>query len=136
MTFEEQLNIEQFQKWSDNNGSIDVDTYNDWSILDCFSHWTYQHSNGYLLVTDLQGVKIQSSQYFDHCSGEVSQNSKRFVLTDPVIHCIDGDLYGAQNRQLTGILTYFQTHVCNKLCKLMELKEQPAPRMSSTADQI
>ncbi|RHY98199.1 hypothetical protein DYB35_007034 [Aphanomyces astaci] len=40
-----------------------------------FTHWTWAATNGYLMVVDLQGQRV------DH---------HMLVLTDPAIHCIDG----------------------------------------------
>ena len=43
----------QFVKWTNNAGAINKSVYV--CLLHAFSHWTYQATNNYLMVTDLQG---------------------------------------------------------------------------------
>ena len=42
-----------FNKWSNNAGFVNEEKYS--ATLDAFAHWTYQVTNEYLVVTDLQG---------------------------------------------------------------------------------
>jgi hypothetical protein len=43
------------------------------------------------------------------------------VLTDPQIHCIDKKRFGAGNLGYEGMLRFFNTHSCNKYCKILDL---------------
>mmetsp|Transcript_1451 Transcript_1451/g.1917 ORF Transcript_1451/g.1917 Transcript_1451/m.1917 type:complete len:248 (+) Transcript_1451:60-803(+) len=68
-----------------------------------FSHYTFERTNGELLVCDLQGV----GDYY----------------TDPQIHTRDGRGYGAGNRGWKGIEDFFVTHECNNLCACLKLPD-------------
>ncbi|EKX50588.1 hypothetical protein GUITHDRAFT_161832 [Guillardia theta CCMP2712] len=75
----------------------------------CFSHFTYQVSDGHTLVCDLQGV-------WNPVDG--------FLLTDPAIHTdkkLDGWKHRSNKRQ-EGIKTFFQSHTCNIFCRKLGLK--------------
>ena len=77
-------------------------------ISDAFAHWSYQASNEYLIVTDLQGMIIENREY---------------VLTDPAIACPeDHDRFTASNLGIKGVEKYFQSHQCNHICKYLKLK--------------
>ncbi len=60
-----------FTKYSNNTGYWDADSLN--KTLLHFTKYTYKATDGYIIVTDLQGV----------CKGET------YHLTDPVILCKD-----------------------------------------------
>ena len=77
-------------------------------LLDAFSHWTYMITGRSLIVVDLQGVK----------------EGNKFVLTDPAIHTIKGNKFGDCNHSMTGIKSFFHTHICNSICKDIELEEE------------
>ncbi|CAG8786531.1 25950_t:CDS:1, partial [Racocetra persica] len=49
--------------------------------LEAFVHYTYEHTGGYLVVSDLQGI----------------ESPDQFLLTDPAIHCIDPLRFGKTN---------------------------------------
>ena len=63
------------------------------SVCDAFGHWTYQATDGCVLVTDVQGWFNQDQE-------------KQVYLTDPCVHCSrpnlmddqfkDGGLIGKQ----------------------------------------
>ncbi|KAI1694550.1 alpha-kinase family domain-containing protein [Ditylenchus destructor] len=81
-------------------------------ILMAFSHWTYEVSQGYLMVVDLQGIK------------STDENGRTTLeLTDPAIHCTDVLRFGRTNMGLEGMKIFFAHHKCNKFCQGMELKE-------------
>ena len=70
-------------------------------VAQAFSHYTFQKSDGNLLVCDLQGVVNK--------------------LTDPMILTknksnLSGDLSCA------GIAQFFATHQCNDICKILDLE--------------
>lgn len=71
-------------------------------VAQAFSHYSFQKSDGYILVCDLQG----------------SLNN----LTDPIILSknkthLQGDL------SIPGITHFFQTHKCNQICKDLGLEK-------------
>lgn len=72
-----------------------------------FSHWTYQVSDGYLMVVDLQGV--------------ISFNGAELHLTDPAIHCTDLLRFGRTNLGERGMQEFFNHHACNEVCRKMGL---------------
>jgi hypothetical protein len=79
--------------------------------LQAFSHWTYVYSKREKLVCDLQGV-------FDELNNVVS-------LTDPVIHCEEnrgkktGNAYGRTNQGRSGMDSFFKSHTCTPVCKVL-----------------
>ena len=102
-----------YKKFSNNAGFVD---YNDPSwTLQAFSHWTYEHTNGDMIVVDLQGIDIGDNQ--------------TYLLTDPCIHSTDLKRFGGTNLGTAGMKRFFQTHVCNAICLALKLtpnKYQPA----------
>ena len=95
-----------FVKWSNNAGFVDEDIYS--CTLDAFAHWTYQASNEYLIVTDLQGMIIDNKEY---------------ILTDPAIACPeDFDRFTDSNLGIKGVQKFFQSHQCNHICRHLNLK--------------
>ncbi|KAL3936397.1 MAG: hypothetical protein SGBAC_008274 [Bacillariaceae sp.] len=103
--------LEESDEEDDGTGPIQVD-----DVPQAFSHFSYESSGGKQLVCDLQGV-------WNADDG--------FVLTDPVIHyvCSRGRKHtnGATDKGLSGVKKFFETHVCNSLCKRMGLpKRTPA----------
>ncbi|KAF0388234.1 kinase-like protein [Gigaspora margarita] len=78
------------------------------SILEAFAHFTYQYTEGYLVVYDLQGVDL----------------SNEFLLTDPAIHCVDLLRFGITNLGKRGIQRcILANHKCNSICKKLKLKK-------------
>ncbi|ETV78510.1 hypothetical protein H257_08027 [Aphanomyces astaci] len=76
-----------------------------------FSHWTWAATNGYLMVVDLQGQRV---------------DEHTLVLTDPAIHCIDGVRFaGGTNMGQRGMEKFFTTHVCNEYCAKFKLTLEP-----------
>jgi hypothetical protein len=43
------------------------------------------------------------------------------ILTDPQIHCLDSERFGAGNLGYEGILKFFFNHRCNTYCKQLGL---------------
>ncbi|KAF0529171.1 kinase-like protein [Gigaspora margarita] len=78
------------------------------SILEAFAHFTYQYTDGYLVVYDLQGVDLENE----------------FLLTDPAIHCTDLLRFGITNLGIKGIqLCFLANHKCNNICEKLMLNE-------------
>ncbi|KAL2630193.1 hypothetical protein R1flu_014879 [Riccia fluitans] len=61
------------------------------ATLQAFSHWSYWVTSGMLLVTDLQGVKLQD---------EVNPGKHMFLLCDPAIHTDDANVLRFTNTNL------------------------------------
>jgi hypothetical protein len=105
------LTMEQFiegsyKKFSNNAGFVN---YDDPSMtLQAFSHWTYERTNGQMIVVDLQGIVIG--------------NKQKYLLTDPCIHSTDLTRFGRSNLGIPGMKRFFQTHICNIICHALRLK--------------
>eukprot|EP00667_Euglena_gracilis_P015585 EG_transcript_16220 len=87
-----------FNKYSNNYGFV---SYDDRNTPQAFSHFTYCHSGGKLLICDIQGV---ADKY-----------------TDPQIHSRDGNGFGKGNLGPEGMLKFFQSHRCNSICHFLNL---------------
>ena len=75
-----------------------------------YSHFTYAATGGHLLVCDLQGI-------FTHDD----KSRETLLLTDPAIHCPTQLRFGETNLRQRGIDAFFETHVCNNICRGMGL---------------
>ena len=97
----------EFIKFNNNGGLVNEDNFS--ITLNAFSHWTYQATNEYLLISDLQGFIFNKDQY---------------ILTDPAIICPE-DLkkFGPTNMGQKGIKAFFSNHQCNPMCKSLKLKK-------------
>ncbi|KAL4442370.1 hypothetical protein ABPG74_005711 [Tetrahymena malaccensis] len=96
--------LEQFDKFSNNEDyQKEAKTENE-QLLECLPHFSYIFTEGYLMVTDLQGNGT--------------------VLTDPCIHTNDtyNRNYGSTNLGQQGIAQFFINHKCNDFCKKLKLK--------------
>ncbi|KAF0504363.1 kinase-like protein [Gigaspora margarita] len=99
---EKYINNAKFTKFNANSGLI-TEFH---SILEAFAHFTYQYTEGYLVVYDLQGVDLDNE----------------FLLTDPAIHCVDLLRFGKTNLGKSGIQKCFLAkHKCNDICKKLKL---------------
>ncbi|CAF1091974.1 unnamed protein product [Adineta steineri] len=95
-----------YKKFSNNIGYVN---YQDPALtLQAFSHWTYERTNGEMIVVDLQGIDIGDHQ--------------TYLLTDPCIHATDLKRFGRTNLGKAGMKRFFQTHVCNIICHALKLK--------------
>ncbi|RHZ60871.1 hypothetical protein Glove_350g50 [Diversispora epigaea] len=94
---EPELNA-KFKRFNANSGVI-IEFH---PTLEAFAHFTYVHTEGYLMICDLQGIEL----------------TNRFLLTDPAIHCIDPMRFGRTNLGKKGIEKRFlANHECNKVCR-------------------
>ena len=93
----------KYVKYSNNFGYVSNSHGHD--LADAFSHFTHDYSGGHLMVVDLQGVN--------------------FLLTDPALHSTNRKRFGRTNFGVAGMNAFFKTHVCNKVCRNMKLKQHP-----------
>eukprot|EP00825_Cyclidium_porcatum_P036758 TRINITY_DN3946_c0_g1_i1.p1 TRINITY_DN3946_c0_g1~~TRINITY_DN3946_c0_g1_i1.p1 ORF type:complete len:575 (-),score=85.89 TRINITY_DN3946_c0_g1_i1:473-2197(-) len=91
----------QYQKYNNNAGWFNSTVTESSLISQAFSHFSWQLTQGYLMIVDLQGV-----------SG---------LLTDPQIHCLNYTKFGKGNNGYEGIMKFFLTHKCNQYCKKLGL---------------
>ena len=111
-----------YVKYNSNSGFVNKDEYA--ATLNAFSHWTYQVTNHYLMVVDLQGVK------------STSPTGPRFALTDPALHCKDVTRFCSTNLGNEGMRRFFRTHHCNSICRAMNLQpHRHQPKTSSLLEQ-
>ncbi len=68
--------------------------------MSAFSHFSYEASDGELVLCDLQG----------------GVGSSGFVLTDPAINSV-GRRYGPTDLGINGITSFFAHHKCNEFCR-------------------
>jgi hypothetical protein len=102
------LNMEEkllgtFKKWTNNFGGIPERNRD----IVKFAKWTHEVSDGYLLVSDIQGV----------------ENATQIFLTDPAVICTDDKRFGPTNFQPKAQMT-----AC-----LTALKGTPHSRLSGLA---
>jgi hypothetical protein len=96
-------------------------------FLLAFSHFTWEHSEHYLIVTDLQGIASKSAA-----------DDREILLTDPAVHCPSVCRFGATNLREAGVNSFLTSHVCNSVCKALGLPK-PVPvsvRRSTVASNV
>lgn len=91
----------EFEKFNSNGGYED----NRAAVLNAFSHWTWCITGHRFLVCDLQGV----------------QNGRKYMLTDPCIHSVDGR-FGMTDLGVVGMEKVLSSHVCNPICHALGLE--------------
>lgn len=102
-------------KLNNNAGSVNkVEHRHHSDLAQSFSHYTFEESNGELLVVDVQGIPV----------GDKKTRDVKLHLTDPQVHCRGGSFesFGKGDHQEEGIKRFFQTHVCNHWCRQMKLR--------------
>lgn len=102
-----------FSKYSNNYGFV---SYDDRNTPQAFSHFTYCHSGGKLLICDIQGV---GDKY-----------------TDPQIHSRDDRGFGKGNLGHEGMLKFFQTHRCNSICTYLNLPAHQPKQSGGNPSQL
>ncbi|CAK7271775.1 hypothetical protein SEPCBS119000_004776 [Sporothrix epigloea] len=104
MSLEPMLLNGRYVKYNNNCGSVNLDNGSETSkAAQAFSHFTFERSQGELLVADLQGVGN--------------------VLTDPAIHTKDPRRFVLTDTNLgdDGFKLFFSSHKCNSVCKKLGL---------------
>ena len=103
---------------------VDISQVTPSEACQAFSHFSWVFSRHKMLVCDLQGV-IDNT---DPLGPTVLQ------LTDPVIHSRSSKetksdssqkKFGRTDAGMKGMNLFFETHVCNPLCKALKLEERP-----------
>jgi hypothetical protein len=90
-----------------NEGNVNLEEYS--SLLNAFSHWTFEYTKEYLIVTDLQGFVYKNNE---------------FILTDPAIICSkEPEKFGLANQGKKGVNNFFENHQCNYICRFLNLKK-------------
>lgn len=90
-----------YKKYNNNAGWYDPTKSNYNELAQAFSHFSWQFTNGYLIIVDLQGPYG--------------------AFTDPQIHCHDHRKFGGGNFGEFGMIKFFMTHKCNHYCEDLEL---------------
>jgi len=96
----------EWEKFNSNGGGVN-EKYE--TSLQAFSHYTYDETNGELLVCDLQGVKDKDG----------------YSLTDAAIHSRTGE-YGPTDCGESGMEDFFETHKCRRYCRQLGLQKGAA----------
>ncbi|EFP75676.2 uncharacterized protein PGTG_01007 [Puccinia graminis f. sp. tritici CRL 75-36-700-3] len=87
-------------------------------LMNTFTHWTYNTSEGKNLVGDLQGVGP--------------------LITDPQILDMNENLWTLGNNSADGIQAFIKDHICNEVCQAIGLPpplntpDHPGPVASAT----
>ncbi|CAF3347746.1 unnamed protein product [Rotaria sp. Silwood2] len=95
-----------YKKYSNNAGFVELK--DPAFTLQAFSHWTYDHTDGNMMIVDLQGI--------------LNGDDGKYLLTDPCIHSTDLTRFGRTNLGKPGMKKFFQTHICNIICHALKLK--------------
>lgn len=94
-----------------NDNSTDPDVVMDRLTAQAFSHFTYDASQGQILICDIQGA-----------AG---------IYTDPQIHTRSGQGFGSGNLGNTGIRAFLLRHKCNEVCRAAGLAPIHAKQLGS-----
>jgi vacuole morphology and inheritance protein 14 len=86
----------KYEKYNNNAGWMNMRDSNQSLIAQALSHYSWQLTQGFLMIVDLQGVGN--------------------VLTDPQIHCLDRSRFGKGNLGYKGMMMFFNSHHCNEHC--------------------
>mmetsp|Transcript_14459 Transcript_14459/g.23955 ORF Transcript_14459/g.23955 Transcript_14459/m.23955 type:complete len:628 (+) Transcript_14459:843-2726(+) len=115
----------KFEKYNGNHGLCvpNPTPYGtDHSVVQAFSHWTYEASKGAVLVVDCQGAY--------HANEEGEGEGGMFLLTDPAIHCVDVMKFGVGVLQ-TSITCFLIINIM-KTALLSGLYREPTWEMKAS----
>ena len=95
----------EFEKYISNTGHVNQACCMNYVVMPAFTHWSWVHTRGDLMITDLQGVRYDD----------------KYVLTDPCVLSID-KRFGAMDNSAIGMAMFFSSHVCNSVCQALKIK--------------
>ena len=87
-----------FKKWCNNYGYISGES----TILPAFMHWSWFHTRGEEMISDLQGVR----------------NGNAYTLTDAAMLSLSG-IYGVTDTGVEGMAMFFLKHTCDRFCQTL-----------------
>ena len=102
-----------YQKFISNSGWVKPQCLTTYKSMPAFAHWSWVHTRGQLLVSDLQGVRY----------------SDKYILTDPCILSLNRE-YGATDLALIGMGLFFMTHQCTDMCRSLNIAHK-RPNMAT-----
>lgn len=85
-----------FKKWCNNYGYISTEV----TILPALMHWSWCHTRGEEMVSDLQGVR----------------NGNTYMLTDAAMLSLT-QKYGVTDTGVEGMAMFFLKHTCDRYCQ-------------------
>ena len=120
---EEESESDEESDESDYNPHTDIPFFDSYETqykpeeyLQAFTHFTYRFTNRKVLVCDLQGIFRNDS------------TPPQFELTDPAVHYRSNNgrkrVFGRTDLGQAGIDSFFKTHKCNGICKMMALSRK------------
>jgi hypothetical protein len=115
----------KYVKHNNNAGWINTTDLDD--TPHAFSHFTYQHTNGEVLVVDIQGVGRAYTDPQIHTHLSIWKRIFPFRVTSSMAR----ERYGKGNLQREGIKAWESTHRCNRVCRALGLR----PLSSSSSSQ-
>ena len=97
----------KFEKYISNTGYVNSICCIEYVLMPAFTHWSWLHTRGDLMITDLQGVRYDD----------------KYVLTDPCVLSMD-KRFGAMDNSVIGIAMFFTSHACNSVCQALKIDKQ------------
>ena len=97
----------EFEKYISNTGLVNPICNMEYVLMPAFTHWSWLHTRGDLMITDLQGVRYDD----------------KYVLTDPCVLSMD-KRFGAMDNSVIGMALFFSSHVCNNACRELKINKQ------------
>ena len=91
-----------FTKWCNNYGYISPEAEKTDKLMPAFMHWSWLHTGGKVMVSDLQGVRQDYPQ--------------QYKLTDAAILSSTRE-YGPTDMGIEGMAMFFLHHKCNAICQ-------------------
>ena len=95
----------EFVKYNNNFGFVQKDCV----TAQAFTHFSFAASEGQLMITDLQGAKVNKGG--------------QYLLTDPAIHHTESEDLGSSNLGSTGFEKFFESHRCNTICNKLSISQ-------------
>ncbi len=118
----------QFNKWCNNYGFISAEAKSSNSSMPAFMHWSWCHSNGEKMISDLQGVR--------------SDDPQSYTLTDPAMLSLTNS-YGVTDMGVEGMAMFFLHHECSSFCERLSKPQKsdflgviPDRQLSATMQQL